>query len=592
MSAERRRLTFALLLSLLIHALLLSLTFGGEGLGLPGFGFPWRERRIEAPDLRVLLLPAQVTTAQPEGASVKEPLLQPSTKQPRPGGLVLTPTAAPAPTRDRTTTAVTTKFKPSEPAVPAADARPEPKAAREAPVPASRRGESSGEAAPTAIPAPDVIAMERSEAATLVEPAAPPVPASEIAAASGVSGQGTVVQAPRVDGDAAQESIDAEARARAVELARLDRLEQELQTQVARQEMALKENARREAERQASARQEAARQAAAREETARLARARLEAERQEAAQQATARAEATRQEAARQESERVEKARMEAERREAARQAAARQEAERAERVRLEAERQETARLEAERQEVARQVAARQEAARQEAERAASARLEAERQVAARQEAARQEAARQDAERVANARLEAERREAAGQAAARQEAARREAARFEAEQEEAKRDARLQAIGRQLNEEAARRDAASTAAGAPSKPLPASSSLRRGRLFGRSDPNVELIRYAEAWARKIELNLTIDMVREALKRPYTNPLVTVAIRSDGSVESVTFVMSSGVAEIDEAIRRVVQSQMPYQSFPPALAREYDVIEIRRTWYFDVAVRLY
>ena len=89
MSAERRRLTFALLLSLLIHALLLSLTFGGEGLGLPGFGFPWRERRIEAPDLRVLLLPAQVTTAQPEGASVKEPLLQPSTKQPRPGALVL-----------------------------------------------------------------------------------------------------------------------------------------------------------------------------------------------------------------------------------------------------------------------------------------------------------------------------------------------------------------------------------------------------------------------------------------------------------------------------------------------------------------------
>jgi hypothetical protein len=122
--------------------------------------------------------------------------------------------------------------------------------------------------------------------------------------------------------------------------------------------------------------------------------------------------------------------------------------------------------------------------------------------------------------------------------------------------------------------------------------LPSSSGVRRGRLFGRTDPNPELIRYAEAWARKIELNMTIDMVREAVKRPYTNPLVTVAIRSDGSVESVTFVMSSGVPEIDEAIRRIVQSQVPDQSFPPALAREYDVIEIRRTWYFDVAVRLY
>ena len=86
--------------------------------------------------------------------------------------------------------------------------------------------------------------------------------------------------------------------------------------------------------------------------------------------------------------------------------------------------------------------------------------------------------------------------------------------------------------------------------------------------------------------------MTIDMVREAAKQPHTDPLVTVAIRSNGSVESVTFVRSSGVAAIDEAIRRIVDSQTPYQAFPPSLAREYDVIEIRRTWHFDVAVRLY
>ena len=71
-----------------------------------------------------------------------------------------------------------------------------------------------------------------------------------------------------------------------------------------------------------------------------------------------------------------------------------------------------------------------------------------------------------------------------------------------------------------------------------------------------------------------------------------NPMVTVAIRSDGSVESVTFVSSSGVAEVDEAIRRIVESQKPYPAFSPSLAREVDVIEIRRTWYFDAAVRLH
>jgi hypothetical protein len=36
----------------------------------------------------------------------------------------------------------------------------------------------------------------------------------------------------------------------------------------------------------------------------------------------------------------------------------------------------------------------------------------------------------------------------------------------------------------------------------------------------------------------------------------------------------------------------VESHRPYPAFAPALAREYDVIEIRRTWHFEVAVRLY
>ena len=55
---------------------------------------------------------------------------------------------------------------------------------------------------------------------------------------------------------------------------------------------------------------------------------------------------------------------------------------------------------------------------------------------------------------------------------------------------------------------------------------------------------------------------------------------------------MTFVSSSGVPAIDEGIERIVRSQANYPAFPPALARQYDVVEIRRTWHFDVAVRLY
>ena len=155
----------------------------------------------------------------------------------------------------------------------------------------------------------------------------------------------------------------------------------------------------------------------------------------------------------------------------------------------------------------------------------------------------------------------------------------------------ARREAALKEIGRQLSEEAARREAAAAARNA-SRPDPSASPLRRGRLFGRIDANAELVLYAEAWSRKLNLNQTYDLVREAAKQPHTPPIVTVAVRSDGSVESVTFVRSSGVPAIDEAVRRIVQSQAPYPKFSPALAGEFDVIEIRRTWQFDTAVRLF
>ncbi len=306
-------------------------------------------------------------------------------------------------------------------------------------------------------------------------------------------------------------------------------------------------------------------------------------------------------EAAQAEARRVAAERAETLRREAARLEAERKAAARAEAARVAAENEQAARREAERVEAA---------GRAEAARLAAARLEA----AAAAEATRREAQRVEAERAEAERVAAERQRLAGLEALRQaerEAARHEAARLgaarrdtvglqalEAEQQrEARREAVLRAIGHQLDEEAAQRDAARRAEDAArgqgprdARP-PAWSPLRRGRLWGRTDANAELVRYAEAWGRRVQFNTPPDLVRQLAQRPHSQPLVTVAMRRDGSVESVTFVVSSGVPEIDSAIRRLVSDLAPYPAFSPALARDYDVIEIRRTWSFDSAVRL-
>ena len=560
MNYERWQMPSSLLLSLLIHGLLLSLTFAGQGRGLPGLFFPWQERRVEVPELRVVLVPTPAR-ALPAVDSVARPAQQESIEPPVAGGRVPTPAASPAPLRERAL-----EIAPA--AKPKSEATPKQNAAA-APAKASTSPGESRLAVPAEMPKTAAIDVAPSGRTKPVVPTAPKGP-DVITAAPNVPSPETVTPAHRDPGDLARERIGQDAREQAAALAK----------QADQLEVARVEAAKREADlREEAARVEAARVEAKREEAAQLAAARLEAERQETArQEVAARIEAARQAAAQLEAERL---------------LATRQEA-----TRLEATR--AAQLEAERQEAARQeVAARIEAARR-----AAAQLEAERRLAVRQEAPRveaaqaaqpaaqpQEPARQ--ERVARpeaARPEAERREPARPEAARQEPARQgaapqEVARGEAEKEEdARREARRRAIGRELDKEAAQREA---------RQLPLSlSTARRARLWGRVDPNIELVQYAEGWARKIQFNTPVATAREVAKQPHTHPMVTVAIRSDGSVESVTFVVSSGVAQVDDAIRRIVESHAHYQAFPPALAREYDVIEIRRTWHFNDTVSLY
>ncbi|WP_349742356.1 TonB family protein [Roseateles cavernae] len=500
MRAERRRPTTALLLSLLIHALLLSLSFGGDGPGLPGLVFPWQERRAEAPELRVVLTQAPQTAA-PAAAAAPAEAAEPAPElaaAPEPA-----PPELPAPAPQQTVAAVASLSVMAPEAMvsaepPVADPGPDEPAAAAEPMP------------PTLLAPPDVIRALRPDSRSWALPAVPatlPLLPAITAAPSASSPQTRELHAAATMAPLVQ--VDAMAVTRAPELAVLDRVggraAQELEARL--------EAARQEAMRAEALRQEAIRQAAARQESARLEAERLQAREAQALAQRAA----------------------------AEQQAAARQEAARQEEVL----RQEAARVEAQRQATARQAAAVTEAA----------------------QAAREEMDRQDAARVEAARLAAAKAEAKAQA-------------------EAQREERLRAIGRQLNEEAARRDA--IAARLP----PSASSIRRGRLFGRSDANAELVLYAEAWSRKIELNQTFELVREAARQPHAEPLVTVAVRSDGSVESVSFVRSSGVPAIDAAVRRIVESQANYPAFPPALAREFDVIEIRRTWRFDMAVRLY
>jgi hypothetical protein len=114
---------------------------------------------------------------------------------------------------------------------------------------------------------------------------------------------------------------------------------------------------------------------------------------------------------------------------------------------------------------------------------------------------------------------------------------------------------------------------------------------RRRTIFGSGEDDIALKRYIESWGEQVERNGNLNYTQSPEDKPRRDPVVTVAIRSDGSIEGIVVNRPSGRPELDEAVQRIVQLDERYSAFPPDLARKYDVIEIRRVWNFDGKLRI-
>jgi TonB family protein len=110
-------------------------------------------------------------------------------------------------------------------------------------------------------------------------------------------------------------------------------------------------------------------------------------------------------------------------------------------------------------------------------------------------------------------------------------------------------------------------------------------------VVGTAERDVPLRMYVDSFRQKIERNGGMAFSPMAADRVRIDPLVSVALRSDGSVEDVTIVRSSGHAEVDNAVRRIVRVNARFSAFPPNIAAKYDVIEIRRIWSFAESLKL-
>ncbi|MCG6942668.1 MAG: TonB family protein [Thiohalocapsa sp.] len=98
--------------------------------------------------------------------------------------------------------------------------------------------------------------------------------------------------------------------------------------------------------------------------------------------------------------------------------------------------------------------------------------------------------------------------------------------------------------------------------------------------------------YMEAWRRKVEAIGNLNYPQAAKERELFGSLILhVAIKSDGSLEGVRVVRSSGYDVLDQAAINIVKLAAPYAPFPKDIKAETDVLDITRVWQFQRNHRL-
>ncbi len=91
--------------------------------------------------------------------------------------------------------------------------------------------------------------------------------------------------------------------------------------------------------------------------------------------------------------------------------------------------------------------------------------------------------------------------------------------------------------------------------------------------------------YLRAWQARVERIGNLNYPDEARRRNLVGQLVmTVAVRRDGSVESITVVQSSGIPVLDDAAQRTVHLAEPFGPLPDT-GDGTDILHITRTWHY-------
>jgi periplasmic protein TonB len=118
------------------------------------------------------------------------------------------------------------------------------------------------------------------------------------------------------------------------------------------------------------------------------------------------------------------------------------------------------------------------------------------------------------------------------------------------------------------------------------KQMDAYQKRPKRRFVGARAEEYRFARYVEDWRMKVEgIGNRNYPVAAREQKLYGSLLITVGIRADGTLESVTVDKPSGKKVLDLAATRIVEMAAPYAPFPAEIRRDTDILYITRTWTF-------
>jgi len=108
---------------------------------------------------------------------------------------------------------------------------------------------------------------------------------------------------------------------------------------------------------------------------------------------------------------------------------------------------------------------------------------------------------------------------------------------------------------------------------------------KRTKVISSKTKEHDFQSYYQVWKNKVEKIGALNYPAAARNGISESLVMTVILNDQGEVLDIKINKSSGVPQLDDAAKKIVNLGSPYAPFPPSIKEQVDTLQIRRIWRF-------